>query len=65
MKKSAVYGITTLAIVSLLTGCGSTKLKNGEELVAKVDGYKVTADDLYKSMMFLGNSGSYTNQLRM
>lgn len=50
MKKSAVYGITTLAIVSLLTGCGSTKLKNGEELVAKVDGYKVTADDLYKSM---------------
>lgn len=50
MKKSAVYGITTLAIVSLLTGCGSTKLKNGEKLVAKVDGYKVTADDLYKSM---------------
>ena len=51
MKKSAVYGITTLAIVSLLTGCGSTKLKNGEKLVAKVDGYKVTADDLYKSMV--------------
>ena len=50
MKKSAVYGITTLAIVSLLTGCGSTKLKNGKQLVAKVDGYKVTADDLYKSM---------------
>ena len=36
--------------ISLLTGCGAAKLKNGEELVAKVDNYKISADDLYSEM---------------
>jgi len=50
MKKKFIYGITIVATISLLTGCGRAKLKNGEELVAKVDGYKVSAEDLYKEL---------------
>ena len=50
MKKKIIYGITTVLAISLLTGCGATKLKNGEELVAKVDNYKISADDLYSEM---------------
>ena len=51
MKKKTIYGITLIIAISLLTGCGKAKLKNGEELVAKVDGYKVTADTLYSAMV--------------
>ena len=50
MKKKIIYGITTVLAISLLTGCGASKLKNGEELVAKVDNYKISADDLYSEM---------------
>ena len=50
MKKIIIYGITTVLAISLLTGCGAAKLKNGEELVAKVDNYKISADDLYSEM---------------
>lgn len=50
MKKKTIYGITTVLAISLLTGCGAAKLKNGEELVAKVDNYKISADDLYSKM---------------
>lgn len=50
MKKKIIYGITTALAISLLTGCGAAKLKNGEELVAKVDNYKISADDLYSEM---------------
>lgn len=50
MKKKIIYGITTVLTISLLTGCGAAKLKNGEELVAKVDNYKISADDLYSEM---------------
>lgn len=50
MKKKIIYGITTVLAISLLTGCGAAKLKNGEELVAKVDNYKISADDLYSEM---------------
>lgn len=50
MKKKITYGITTVLAISLLTGCGAAKLKNGEELVAKVDNYKISADDLYSEM---------------
>ena len=50
MKKKTIYGITTVLAISLLTGCGAAKLKNGEELVAKVDNYKISADDLYSEM---------------
>lgn len=50
MKKKIIYGITTVLAISLLTGCGAAKLKNGEELVAKVDNYKISADDLYSEI---------------
>lgn len=50
MKKKIIYGITTVLAISLLTGCGAAKLKNGEELVAKVDNHKISADDLYSEM---------------
>ena len=50
MKKKIIYGITTVLAISLLTGCGASKIKNGEELVAKVDNYKISADDLYSEM---------------
>ena len=50
MKKKIIYGITTVLAISLLTGCGAAKLKNGEELVAKVDNYKISADDFYSEM---------------
>lgn len=50
MKKKIIYGITTVLAISLLTGCGAAKLKNGEELVAKVNNYKISADDLYSEM---------------
>lgn len=50
MKKKIIYGISTVLAISLLTGCGAAKLKNGEELVAKVDNYKISADDLYSEM---------------
>ena len=49
-EKKIIYGITTVLAISLLTGCGAAKLKNGEELVAKVDNYKISADDLYSEM---------------
>lgn len=34
----------------LLTGCGTAKLKNGEQIIAKLDGYTISADDLFKEM---------------
>lgn len=50
MKKKIIYSISTIVAISLLTGCGAAKLKNGEELVAKVDGYKISANNLYNDM---------------
>ena len=50
MKKKILYIVTIILMIGLLTGCGKAKLKNGEELVAKVDGYKITADTLYKEL---------------
>ena len=38
-------------LVVLTTACGKNpKLKNGEEVVVKVDGFKVSADTLYKDL---------------
>lgn len=50
MKKKLF--VVSLCIMTLLaTGCGKVaKLKNGEELVASIDGKKISADDLYKEM---------------
>ena len=48
MKKSKLLlGATVImAGVLLTTGCGKTKLKNGEEVAIKVNGKNITADTL-------------------
>ena len=40
MKKKIVYVIAVL-IISLTTACGNPKLKNGEEVVAEIEGKKI------------------------
>lgn len=50
-KKRIVLGLViALGSVILITGCGKAKLKNGEEVVASVNGKNITADDLYKAL---------------
>lgn len=49
MKKKIL--ILSICLCTLLTGCGkSAKLKNGEEIVAKLEGKKITANDLYEQL---------------
>ena len=52
MKKGKiVLGVAiTLSAVLLLSGCGKTKLKNGEEVAIKVNGKSITADTLYDQL---------------
>ncbi len=54
MKKT----LLTLGVCILvfgLVGCGKTPtLKNGEEIIAKVDGKKITAEDLYEKLKSQG-----------
>ena len=42
--------IITLGVVLLTTGCGKTKLKNGEEVAIKINGKSITADTLYSEL---------------
>lgn len=47
MKKTMILSLCLMML--LVTGCGKVaKLKNGEEVVAEINGAKITADDLYK-----------------
>ena len=51
MKKKLFFGVVVaLGLVILTTGCGKTKLKNGEEVAIKVNGKSITADTLYDSL---------------
>lgn len=52
MKKGKIIlGVAiTLSAVLLLSGCGKTKLKNGEEVAIKINGENITADDLYDKL---------------
>lgn len=47
--KKALYLVAVLGLV-LTTACGNPKLKNGEEVIAKIEGKKYTADNLYKEL---------------
>lgn len=47
--KKALYLVAVLGLI-LTTACGNPKLKNGEEVIAKIDGKKYTAEDLYKEL---------------
>lgn len=46
-----------LGATLLLTGCGAPKLENGEEVVAKINGLEVTANDIYKKMKSTNGTG--------
>ncbi len=52
MKKSKLLLGTAVVMAGLLltTGCGKTKLKNGEEVAIKVNGKNITADTLYNEL---------------
>lgn len=50
MKKKLIMFSTLLMTTLILTGCGSSKLKNGEEMVFSVNNNKVSADTLYKKL---------------
>ncbi len=50
MRKKIIIVCTLLISIMLVSGCGSSKLKNGEELVLKVNNKNITADSLYKEL---------------
>lgn len=52
MKKSKILLGSAIIMAGLLltTGCGKTKLKNGEEVAIKVNGKDITADTLYNEL---------------
>ena len=50
MKKKLLLTFLSIGLL-LTTGCGKIpKLQNGEELVAKIDGKEISAEELYKEM---------------
>ena len=49
MKKKALYMVAVIGLL-VTTACGNPKLKNGEEVVAKIDGKEYTANDLYEEL---------------
>lgn len=63
MKKTLlIVGICVLTIG--LAGCGQTPtLKNGEEVVASVDGKKFTAEDLYEALKAQGGQATLVNMI--
>lgn len=50
MKKKIMLISAILVSILLVSGCGSAKLKNGEEVVFTVNGKNVTADSFYKNL---------------
>lgn len=50
MKKKIILFITIIMCSLLICGCGNSKLKNGEEVIFKVNSESVTADTLYKEL---------------
>ena len=49
MKRKTLYMIAVIGLLAT-TACGNPKLKNGDEVVAKIDGEEYTANDLYEEM---------------
>lgn len=60
MKKKFIIGC---AAVLMLTGCGTATLKNGEQIVAKMDGKKISAENLYDEMKKQGGASVLTNMI--
>ena len=50
MKTKVLYGFLCLSVLTMV-GCGKVpQLKNGEEVTASIDGYKVSANELYDKL---------------
>ena len=63
MNKKKLF-VFTLVAALMLTGCGKiATLKNGEEVVAKMDGKSITAEDLYSELKKQGGAVTLTNMI--
>lgn len=60
MNKKLLIGFSAIL---LFTGCGSATLKNGQKLVAKIDGKKITAESLYEELKTQGGAATLTNMI--
>lgn len=60
MNKKLLIGFSAIL---LFTGCGSATLKNGQKLVAKMDGKKITAESLYEELKTQGGAATLTNMI--
>ena len=63
MNKKKIFALVLVATL-MLTGCGKiATLKNGEEVVAKMDGKSITAEDLYDELKKQGGAVTLTNMI--
>ena len=63
MKKKNLFALV-LVVALMLTGCGKiATLKNGEEVVAKLNGKSITADELYEELKNQGGASTLTNMI--
>lgn len=58
VNKKILIGLTAAL---LLTGCGEATLKNGQKVVAKMDGNKITAEKLYDELKKQGGGVTLAN----
>lgn len=50
MKKKIMLVCALIMSIFIVSGCGNAKIKNGEEVVFKVNGKNITADSFYKEL---------------
>ena len=63
MNKKKLFALV-LVVALMLTGCGKiATLKNGEEVVAKVNGKSITAEELYDELKTQGGATTLTNMI--
>ena len=61
VNKKKIF-VLVLVMTLMLTGCGKiATLENGEEVVAKLDGKTITAEDLYSELKKQGGAVTLTN----
>ena len=63
VNKKKIF-VLVLVMTLMLTGCGKiATLENGEEVVAKLDGKTITAEDLYSELKKQGGAVTLTNMI--
>lgn len=63
VNKKKIFALV-LIVALMLTGCGNVAtLKNGEEVVAKLKGKSITAEDLYDELKKQGGAVTLTNMI--